>query len=94
MLSVEIVVRGPNFPALSITRLDVDLTLDQIVSAVRVVSKAADNVKQAFASLVQLVAKMPGGSNVPEVSSEPIIGADVLVVADCNDCWEYTIHRG
>lgn len=99
MRSIEIVVKGANFPPLSISRLDVDLTAEQLLEAVRAVTKAADNVKQAFAGLVSLVAKMPGGSAVPEVSAEPLIGADTLLVADCNDYvegvryWEYTLHN-
>jgi len=94
MLSIEIVVTSPKFQPKSIVRLDVDLTEDQVVGAVRAVTQAAISPKDAFVGLFQLVRRMPGGSNVAEIQDEPLVGADCTIVADYNGkFWEYRIHR-
>jgi hypothetical protein len=94
MLSLEVVVTSAKFPPVSVVRLDVDLTEEQVVGAVRAVTQASVSAKDAFVGVWMLVRKMPGGSNVAEIHKEPLVGADLTVVAEYNgQFWDYRIHR-
>ena len=94
MLSVEIVVESRRLGPTSITRLDVDLTEEQIVSQVRAVANKSAGTKDAIFGLFQLVSKMPGGTNVAEIGGEPLIGADCTVVAEYNgSAWEFRVYQ-